>query len=117
MEIIYRTIDGKMFTNEEDARAHEASLIPPMWDACGRRVEKTCGAWMLYAKDEEVPKQFIALAKIQGDEDIAFIDDAEYLSRGFYIWDEVEMAYRYLSKNDAKHIADIYMALVENEWL
>ena len=117
MEIIYRTIDGKLFTNEEEARAHEESLIPPMWDGCGRRVEKTCAAWILYAKDEETLRQFITLAKNQGDEDIAFIDDVEYLSCGFYIWDDAELAYRYLSKTDAKHIANIYTALVENGWL
>ena len=114
MEIIYKTIDGKLFTNEGEARAHEKSLIPPMWDACGRSVDKTCAAWMFYAKDEDAVKQFIALAKNQNDEDIAFIDDVEYLSRGFYIWDEEELAYRYLSKTDAKHIAEIYTALAEN---
>ena len=114
MEIIYRTIDGKEFADEGKARVHEQGLIPPMWDACGRRVDKTCSAWMFYAKDEEALKRMIALAKSQGDEEMRFFDEVEFLSGGFYIWEDVEMAYLRLSKQDIKHIVDIYTALAEN---
>lgn len=111
MEIIYRTIDGKEFADEQEAVAHEVSLSVHMWDSLGRPVDKTCMAYIVYVDSEEGFANFLHLAKLQGDEDISFSE--VFGGKGIYIWDEIELSYYRILVSDAKTIATVVGNLIE----
>ena len=103
MEIIYRTIDGKEFTNKADATLHENIVKDnvKMWNRAGMPTSETSCAFMVYLADEEASHAFLAMAKDQGDNEVSSICDGDY---GIFYWDECEGIYRFIDEDELRGI-------------
>ena len=98
MEIIFRTIDGKDFTSEMEARKHENTLLDGivMLGRNGEIVQRTEDAFILWLKNEDANSAFFAMAKQQGDNNIhGLVEGEDY---GLFYWDEWEDTYRWIGK-------------------
>ena len=96
MELIYRTIDGKEFTNEADACYYENLLMNNivMLNRNGEVVQTTSNAFLVWLKDVNANLAFHAIAKHQGDPDVYSIMKGE--DYGLFYWDEGLEAYRWI---------------------
>lgn len=103
METIYRTIDGKEFTNEADATLHESIIKDgvKMWNRSGKLTNQTASAFMLYLADEDASKAFLAMAKAQEDGTASCICEGDY---GIFYWDECEGTYRFIDEDELRGI-------------
>lgn len=103
MEIIYRTIDGQEFTKGNDAIAHENTIMEgvKMWNRVGLLTSETSCAFVVYLADENASKAFLAMAKVQGDNEASSICDGDY---GVFYWDEGEGMYRFIDEDELRGI-------------
>ena len=88
MKLIYRTIDGKEFDNEDDAYYHENTLMDNviMLNRDNEIVQNTSNAFLVWLKDEDANLAFHEMAKRQGDSDVSSITKGE--DYGLFYWDE-----------------------------
>ena len=96
MQIIFRTVDGKEFTSEIEARQHENKVYDGviMLNRDNRRVYETSRAFLLWLKDEEANLAFHAMARGEGDEAVKSIMEGE--DYGLFYWDEGFEEYRWI---------------------
>ena len=96
MEIIFRTVDGKDFTSEMEARQHESKLYNGviMFNRSNERVYKTSHAYLVWLKDEKANLAFHAMARDIGDDAVKSISEGE--DYGLYYWDEGLEEYRWI---------------------
>lgn len=96
MEIIYRTIDGKEFDNEDDAWHHESTLTNNviMLNRNNEVVQDTSCAFLVWLKDVNANLAFHAMAERQGDLDVSSIAKGE--DYGLFYWDEGLEQYRWI---------------------
>ena len=98
MELIYRTIDGKEFDNEDDAWYHESVLMDNviMLNRNNEVVQKTSNAFLVWLKDEDANLAFHAMAEREGDSDVYSITKGE--DYGLFYWDEGLEEYRWIDR-------------------
>ena len=96
MEIIFRTVDGKDFTSELEARKHESKLYDGviMFNRSNERVYKTSEAFLVWLKDKNANLAFHAMAEMEKDELVKSITKGE--DYGLYYWDEELDEYRWI---------------------
>lgn len=96
MQIIFRTVDGKDFTSEMEARQHESKLYDGivMFNRNNERVYKTSSAFLVWLRDEDANLAFHAMARAEGDTDVKSITEGE--DWGLYYWDEGYEEYRWI---------------------
>ena len=92
METIYRTIDGKEFTNKDLAVAHESKL--GKFDMIGYQGCDTCDtecAAVVVLYDALSADEFLKSAKEQGDFAVKGIDSGD---TGIFLWERFGEQYR-----------------------
>ena len=96
MQIIFRTVDGKDFTSEMEARQHESQLYDGviMLNRDNKRVYETSRAFLVWLKDENANLAFHAMARAEGDDAVKSIAEGE--DYGLFYWDEGLEEYRWL---------------------
>ena len=96
MQIIFRTVDGKDFTSEIEARQHESKLYDGiiMLNRNNKRVYETSQAFLVWLKDENANLAFHAIARAEGDDAVKSITEGE--DYGLYYWDEGYEEYRWI---------------------
>ena len=96
MQIIFRTVDGKDFTSEMEARKHESELYDGviMFNRNNERVYNTSQAFFVWLKNEDANLAFHAIARAEGDDMVKSITEGE--DYGLYYWDEGLDEYRWL---------------------
>ena len=96
MQIIFRTVDGKDFTSEIEARQHENKLYDGiiMLNRNNERVYETSNAFLVWLKDVNANLAFHAMAEKIGDLDVKSITKGE--DYGLFYWDEGYEEYRWL---------------------
>ena len=96
MELIYRTIDGKEFDDEADARYNERVLMDNviMLNRNNEVVQATSNAFLVWLKDVSANLAFHAMAERQGDPDVSSITKGE--DYGLFYWDEGYECYRWI---------------------
>ena len=96
MQIVYKTIDGKIFDTENDARVHEAKVYDGviMFNRNNEQVFETSRAYLVWLKDEDANLAFHAMARGEGDDAVKTITEGE--DYGLYYWDEGCEEYRWL---------------------
>lgn len=104
METIYRTIDGKEFTEEEKAISHEENVKNNlyMWDENGNRVELVNKAFLLYFANPEAAETFDLITEQQEGVPYNFVTKNK---TGFFFWDEYGNEYRPITKDSIDAIA------------
>ena len=104
METIYRTIDGKEFTEEEKAISHEEHVKNNlyMWDENGNRVELVNKAFLLYFANPEAAETFNLITEQQEGIPYNFVTKNK---TGFFFWDEYGNEYRPITKDSIDAIA------------
>ena len=114
MEIIYRANDGKEFKTEAECLQHEAEVMEGvvMWDRAGNRASRTDHAFVLYLRDTDATRAFLALAKAQGDQDVRSIDA---LDHGLFYWDECLSEYHWLDSDEIRGLRQAFAYLAERE--
>ena len=110
MEIIYRTVDNKEFTDEACAAFHERIILKGVrminWQ--GRECEDTREAVAVVLHGASAADIFITLCEKQGDARVCGINHG---AEGIFVWNTVSHRYEYLdiAKNKAILAAmDIY---------
>ena len=96
MQIIFRTVDGKEFTSEIEARQHENKVYDGviMFNRDNKRVYETSRAFLVWLRDEEANLAFHAMARGEGDEAVKSIMEGE--DYGLFYWDEGFEEYRWI---------------------
>ena len=96
MQIIFRTVDGKDFTSETEARQHEGKLYDGviMFNRNNERVYQTSHAFLVWLKDENANLAFHAMARGEGDDAVRSIIEGE--DYGLFYWDEGYEEYRWI---------------------
>ena len=96
MQIIFRTVDGKNFTSEMEARQHESKLYDGiiMLNRDNERIYETSCAFLVWLKDEEANLAFHAMARAENDDAVESITEGE--DYGLFYWDEGLEDYRWL---------------------
>ena len=96
MQIIFRTVDGKDFTSEMEARQHESKLYDGiiMLNRNNERVYETSNAYFVWLKDENANLTFHAIARREGDDTVKSISEGE--DYGLYYWDEGYEEFRWI---------------------
>ena len=99
MQIIFRTVDGKDFTSELEARKHENELSDGviMLNRDNKRVYETSRAFLVWLRDEDANLAFHAMARAEGDDAVKSITEGE--DWGLYYWDEGLEEYRWLDRD------------------
>ena len=99
MQIIFRTVDGKDFTSEIEARQHESKLYDGiiMFNRDNERVYETSQAFLVWLRDEDANLAFHAMARAEGDDMVKSITEGE--DWGLYYWDEGFEEYRWLDRD------------------
>lgn len=99
MQIIYKTIDGRIFENETDARQHEVTIYDGviMFNRDNKRVYETSKAFLVWLRDEAANLAFHAMARGEGDDAVDSITEGE--DWGLYYWDEGLEEYRWLDRD------------------
>ena len=107
MQIIFRTVDGKDFTSEMEARQHESKLYDGviMLNRDNKRVYKTSCAFLVWLRDEEANLAFHAMARAEGDGYVKSITEGE--DYGLFYWDEGLEEYRWIDPDMAEGILAI----------
>ena len=107
MQIIFRTVDGKDFTSEIEARQHESQLYDGiiMLNRDNKRVYQTSCAFLVWLKDENANLAFHAMARAEGDDAVKSITEGE--DWGLYYWDEGLEEYRWIDPDMAEGILAI----------
>lgn len=111
MEIIYRTIDGKEFTDEACAYFHEKVITDKirLIGYKGGEVSTTeeARAIVLYGMGSARALKMMA---IQFNDCMCGIDDGD---TGVFLWDSDEHCYRRIEDNDIKALSAAFRALDE----
>ena len=96
MELIYRTIDGKEFDNEDDALYHESTLGDNviMLNGNGEVVQDASFGFFVWLEDVDANLACHAIAERQGDNDVDSIVKGE--DYGLFYWDERLEEYRWI---------------------
>ena len=99
MQIIFRTVDGKDFTSEIEARQHETKIYDGiiMFDRNNKRVYETSQVFLVWLKDEDANLAFHTMARAEGDDMVKSITEGE--DWGLYYWDEGLEEYRWLDRD------------------
>lgn len=107
MQIIFRTVDGKDFTSEIEARQHESKLYDGviMLNRDNKRVYETSRAFLVWLRDEDANLAFHAMARGEGDDAVKSITEGE--DWGLYYWDEGLEEYRWIDPDMAEGILAI----------
>ena len=107
MQIVYKTIDGRIYENENDAREHEAQIYNGviMLNRENKRVYETSRAFLVWLKDENANLAFHAMARAEGDDAVKSITEGE--DWGLYYWDEGLEEYRWIDPDMAEGILAI----------
>lgn len=107
MELIYRTIDGKEFTNKTDACLHESTLLDGiiMLNLDNEVVQSTSQAFLVWLKDENANLAFHAIARREEDEAVKSISEGE--DYGLFYWDEGLEEYRWIDPDMAEGLIKI----------
>ena len=95
MELIYRTIDGKEFSNEADASCHEQLILNEkvqMFDPQGNPTGDPNYAMAIFLSGEDAADTFI---KISNKAEIG-TDGIGSGDEGVYVWDSFDGAYKYI---------------------
>ena len=102
MQIVYKTIDGKIFGTENDARQHEAKIYNGviMLNRNNQQVFETSRAFLVWLKDEEASLAFHAIARGENDDAVSSIADGE--DYGLFYWDEGLEEYRWIDPEMAE---------------
>ena len=96
MQIVYKTIDGRIYENENDAREHEAQIYNGviMLNRENKRVYETSRAFLVWLRDEEANLAFHAMARRECDDAVKSIAEGE--DYGLFYWDEGLEEYRWI---------------------
>lgn len=96
MQIIFKTVDGKEFTSEMEARQHESKLYDGviMFNRNNEQVYETSRAYLVWLENEDANLAFHAMARGEGDEAVKSITEGEVW--GLFYWDEGFEEYRLL---------------------
>lgn len=96
MQTVYKTIDGKIFENKQDALEHEVKISDGviMLNRNGQQVFETSRAYLVWLRDEEANLVFHAWARAQGDGSVKSITEGE--DYGLYYWDEGYEEFRWI---------------------
>ena len=107
MQIVYKTIDGRIYENENDAREHEAKIYNGviMLNRENKRVYETSRAFLVWLKDENANLAFHAMARGEGDDAVKSITEGE--DYGLFYWDEGLEEYRWIDPDMAEGILAI----------
>ena len=99
MQIVYRTIDGQIFENKNEAREHEEKVSDGviMLNRDNERVFQTSRAFLVWLRDEDANLAFHAMARGEGDDAVKSITEGE--DYGLYYWDEGYNEYRWLNSD------------------
>ncbi len=109
METVYRTLDGKIFTEAADAEQHEQEILEKvkMWDWNENPTTDTSHARVIHLVEPGSGAIFKAMVAANSEEyDLIaddIMDDEDY---GWFYWDEYDERYRYIDKE----IVDILIA-------
>lgn len=98
MELIYRTIDGKEFTDMHEAQHYELHLLHEnvvMFDGNGEPTDDTGLAVSVFLRGEHAATAFMNMCE-DGAPGIGPCDE------GIYIWDSVEHQYTYVEIESLK---------------
>ena len=92
MGIVYTTIDGMTFGNQDDAEAHDRFVAENiiMVDYYGSLTMNVDTAYGIYLNSSEAAKVLMQIAKVQEDSCLSGIDED---SCGMYVWDEHNYCY------------------------
>lgn len=114
MEVIYRAQDGKEFKTDVECLQHEAEVMEgiAMWDRAGKRASRTDHAFVLYLRNTDATKAFLALAKAQGDLDVRSIEADMH---GLFYWDESLGEYHWLDSDEIRGLKQAFAYLAERE--
>ena len=107
MQIIFRTVDGKDFTSETEARQHESQLYDGviMLNRDNKRVYETSRAFLVWLRDEDANLAFHAMARGENDDAVKSITEGE--DYGLFYWDEGLEEYRWIDPEMAEGILAI----------
>lgn len=113
MQIIFRTVDGKDFTSEMEARQHESKLYDGviMLNRNNERVYQTSCAFLVWLRDEDANLAFHAMARGEGDDAVKSITEGE--DWGLYYWDEGYEEYRWIDPDMAEGLIKMKQTVEE----
>jgi hypothetical protein len=115
MELIYRTIDGKEFSNEEDACKHEQLILNEkvqMFDPQGAPTADPDYAMAVFLSGEEAADTFI---KISNKAEIG-TDGIGSGDEGVYVWDSFNWAYKYIEVEALRAAYSALGAAIKARW-
>lgn len=99
MEIMYKTLDGKIFHEEAEAKAHEQEILEQvkMWDFNDNPTTRTDFARIVHLIGEGAGAIFKAMVATNPEECVDIPDDIiDDEDHGWFYWDEYEDRYRHI---------------------
>lgn len=95
MKRVWQTVDGKVFTDQLDAAAHEEEIMQgiTMWNWDGHRTKECALARIVRLVGESAARNFKLINA--NDEDSPSVSDAEICEgdEGIWFWDEYSERY------------------------
>ena len=112
MELIYRTIDGKDFTEKETALKHEADLKEglKMWNAEGKRTLDVSNALVLSVENGDCMNLFHQMCAEYSEKEGSHIDWTGGLEKdvcGYFIWNSGSEQYEWLDDDLIRGIVSL----------
>ena len=95
MEIIYRTIDGKEFTDKHEASHHEVDILHnqvKMFDPQGNLTRDPDYAMAIFLKGDAAADAFIKMTVNAG----TYANGIGSGDEGVYVWDSIDASYKYI---------------------
>ena len=117
MQIVYQTIDGAYFGEQENAQKHEENVLKcvRMWDWYNRPTTDTSQARVVHLVGDHAGAYFKAMVQVNPSEceeiDSSIIDDEDI---GWFYWDECAETYRFIDEDIVNTIVAAKSARQEN---
>lgn len=113
MQIIYKTIDGREFTNEQDAAKHEQSILSDVliFDWNGNRTWETNKAMVVVLRTEGAAETFIDMAHAQGDSVNGIVPE----DSGIFYYNEFGNVYEYIHDDAVLALSAAWAVITKEE--
>jgi hypothetical protein len=115
MELIYRTIDGKEFTDMHEAQHYELHLLHEkvqMFDPHGNSTIDPDYAMAIFLSGEHAADAFIKIAEKDGTNANGISSGDE----GVYVWDSLDEAYKYIEIESLRAAHSALGAAIKARW-